>query len=76
MTPDTRVTGKVVRVNPSGQFVVLNFPIGRLPSLQQRMDLYRNGMKVGEVLVTGPHLDDDIVADIVAGAAERGDEAR
>jgi hypothetical protein len=76
VTPDTSLTGKVVRVNSAARYVVLNFPIGHLPATEQKMNLYRGGLKVGEVKVTGPQRDDNIVADVIAGAAEEGDEAR
>jgi hypothetical protein len=33
-------------------------------------------LKVGEVKVTGPQREDNIVADLAAGEAEVGDEAR
>jgi hypothetical protein len=76
VTPDTALVGKVVRVNTSGRFVVLNFPIGHLPALDQRLNVYRLGLKVGEVKVTGPQMDDNIVGDLVAGDALAGDEVR
>ncbi len=76
MTPATGLTGKVVRTNSAARFVVLNFPIGHLPALDQRMTLYRQGLKVGEVKVTGPQLDDNVVADLVTGEAQVGDEVR
>ncbi len=76
VTPETRLLGKVVRVNASGRFVVLNFPIGHLPALEQRLNVYHLGLKVGEVRVTGPQLDDNVVADLVAGNATAGDEVR
>ena len=68
--------GKVVKFNPDARFVVLNFPVGHLPALDQHLYLYRNGLKVGEVNVTGPQRDDNIVADILTGDAQDGDEAR
>jgi hypothetical protein len=68
--------GKVVLVNKSAQFVVLNFPLGRMAPVGQRLDLYRHGLKVGEVNVTGPQREDNTVADLVAGEAEVGDDAR
>jgi hypothetical protein len=40
------------------------------------MNVYRRGLKVGEVKVTGPQRDDNIVADITAGEAAVGDEVR
>ena len=44
--------------------------------MEQRLNLYRNGLKAGEIKVTGPQLDENVVADIVAGDAQLGDEAR
>ncbi len=76
LTPTTTLVGKVVAVNLPGRFVVLNFPVGRLPVVGQRLSLYRGGLKVGEVKVTGPQRDDNIVADITAGESALGDEVR
>jgi hypothetical protein len=76
MTPDTLLVGKVAKVNVDGRFVVLTFPIGHLPALQQQLNIYRRGLKVGEVRVTGPQLDDNVVGDIAAGDAQPGDEVR
>ncbi len=76
VTPDNALVGKVVRVNPNGSYVVLNFPVGRLPALQQRLNLYRLGLKVGEVKVSGPQRDDNIIADVTSGEAAVGDEVR
>jgi|SRR5215471_2925947 len=76
VTPATALVGKVVQVNTAGRFVVLNFPLGRLPALEQRMNLYRGGLKVGEVKITGPQDDDNIVADLLTGDSVAGDQAR
>ena len=76
MTPDTDLVGKVAKVNSDGRFVVITFPIGHLPTLNQRLNIYRRGLKVAEVRVTGPQLDDNVVADIAAGDARAGDEVR
>ena len=76
VTPEAGLQGKVMRTNPAGKFVVLNFPVGHLPSLEQRLSVYRLGLKVGEVKVTGPQLDDNIVGDVVAGEAAVGDVVR
>jgi len=40
------------------------------------MNIFRNGAIVGEVKITGPQRDDNSVADIVFGAARKGDEVR
>lgn len=76
VTPAASPNGKVVRVNESARFAVLNFPIGNVPPVGQRLDVYRKGLKVGEIKVTGPQQDDNTVADIVNGEAEVGDELR
>jgi hypothetical protein len=76
MTPDTRLVGKVSKANPEGRFVIMTFPIGHLPALDQRLAVYRQGLKVGEIKVTGPQLDDNVVGDIAAGEAGPGDEVR
>jgi len=76
VTPGRGLTGKVARYNDAGRFVVLEFPIGHLPALEQRLFVYRGGMKVGEVKVTGPQRDDHIVADLTHGEAKAGDEVR
>ena len=76
VTPDNSITAKVVSYNTTGRFVVLGFPVSRMPRLEQTLFLYRNGMKVGEVKVTGPQRDNNIVADLVNGEAQVGDEVR
>src|SRR6266568_3346490 len=76
VTLDPAVSGKVAQVNPAGRFVVLNFPFGHMPAHEQQLSLYRRGLKVGEVKVTGPEQDDNTVADLVTGDAEVGDEVR
>lgn len=76
VTPETGLTGKVVKVNPSGRFVVLNFPVGHLPAVDQRMNIYHQGLKVAEVKVSGPQLEDNVVGDLLSGSAQVGDEVR
>lgn len=76
VTPDNSLTARVVSYNAAGRFVVLGFPVSQMPRLEQTLFLYRNGLKVGEVKVTGPQRDNNIVADLVAGEAQVGDEVR
>ena len=76
VTPLNGVTGKVVTFNTVGRFVVLDFPVGHLPALEQTLFVYRQGLKVGEVKITGPERDTNTVADLVSGEAQRGDEVR
>lgn len=76
VAPANALVGKVVRVNPSARFAVLNFPIGHLPAMDQRLSVWRQGVKVGEIRITGPQYDDNIVGDISAGEALPGDQVR
>ena len=76
ITPGSGAAGKVATYNDAGRFVVLDFPLGHVPPAEQRMFVYRNGLKVGEVRITGPARDNHTVADIVAGEAQRGDDIR
>ena len=46
VTLDPAASGKVARVNASDRFVVLNFPFGHMPAVEQRLNLYRRGLKV------------------------------
>ena len=76
VTPERVLSGQVVKVNLAGRYVVLTFPIGHLPTVEQRLNVYRAGLKVGEVTVTAMQLDDNVVADLVDGTAEPADEVR
>ena len=76
VTPDTALKAKVTSVNAAGRFVVLTFPLGRLPAADARFNLYRLGLKVGEVKINEWQHNDNVVADVVAGDAQIGDEAR
>jgi hypothetical protein len=76
VTPANTLTGKVVSYNAIGRFVVLNFSVGQMPAVGQTLFLYRTGLKVAEIKITGPQRDENIVADLVSGEAQVGDEVR
>jgi hypothetical protein len=76
VTPDISFTAKVVRYNSIGRYVVLSFPIDQMPAVGQGLFLYRGGLKTGAVKITGPQNDNNIVADVVDGDAQVGDEVR
>jgi len=76
VTPDNSLSARVISYNAAGRFVVLSFPPGQMPKLEQTLFLYRDGMKVGEVKITGPQRENNIVADLVAGEAQVGSEVR
>ena len=73
---NTALAGEVASVNPVARFVVLSFPVSPMPAPDQQLNLYRRGAKVAEVKVTGRQRDKNIIADIVTGTPEVGDEAR
>jgi hypothetical protein len=74
VTPASGTIGRVKTVNASGRFVVISYPVGTLPALEQRLNAHRNGLKVAELKVTGPTRDTHTVADILAGECQVGDE--
>lgn len=76
ITPAKSVAGRVASVNNGARFVVLNYPFGFLPALDQRLNVYHQGRKVGEVRISGPQQDTKTVADLLAGDIQIGDEAR
>jgi len=76
VTPDQGVNGRVASVNENLQFVVLTFPLGQLPPVGSRMNVFRNGAIVGEIKISLPQKDDNSTADIVFGDAKKGDEVR
>ena len=76
VTPLNEFSGKVASVNAALRFAVLDFYLTQLPPIEQRLGVYRQGQKVGEVKISGPVRDHNIVADITAGEAQPGDEVR
>jgi len=55
---------------------VLSFPVGKMAQLNQTLSVYHNGTKTGDVRVTGPQRDNNIVGDVVGGTVQAGDEVR
>jgi len=76
VTPDEGLFGKVILVNPVLRFVVMDFPVLKRPAMDQRLNVYHQGQKVGEVKVTGPMLETTAAGDIATGEAHVGDEVR
>lgn len=76
VTPDNSLAARVVSYDSAGRFVVLSFPFGQMPKMDQTLFLYRAGLKVGEVKVTGPQNGDNIVADLITGYTQVGDAVR
>jgi hypothetical protein len=76
VTPDDALVGKVALVNVDGRFAVLTFPVGHMPAPDQKLNVYRQGLKAGELKVNSERVDMNVLADIVAGDARAGDEVR
>jgi hypothetical protein len=76
VTPVRSAHGKVAFVNAAGRYVVLTFPIGTVPGLEQKLNVYRQGLKVAEIKVSGPQRDFNTAADILVGECQVGDEVR
>ena len=76
VAPDSSLSARVASYNAAGRFVVVSFPVGQMPKLDQTLFLYRDGLKVAELKVTGPQRENNIVADLVSGDAQVGDEVR
>jgi hypothetical protein len=74
VSPLNEFSGKVASVSAELRFVVLDFHLTQLPPVDQRLGVFRQGQKVGEVKITGPSRDQNIVADLTAGEAQTGDE--
>jgi hypothetical protein len=77
VTPTHSRLGRISSVNSSARYVVITYPVGvPLPAVEQRLNVYRAGLKVGEVKVSKEQVDVNTVADIVAGEGKVGDEVR
>jgi hypothetical protein len=76
VTPDTAITGKVVKFNDTARIVVLEFSIVNMPAADRQLFIYRNDLKVGEVKTSRWQKDQHIVADLISGEAQAGDVVR
>lgn len=76
VTPDSSLEATVAAVNSVGRFVVLSFSGQQMPKVGQACFIYRSGLKVAEVKITGPRQDNNIVADLLSGDAQVGDTVR
>lgn len=75
-TAINEAAGKVASVNPGLRFVVIDFSLNPVPQVDQRLSLYRQGQKVGEVKISAQSRNSIVAADLTAGEAQVGDEVR
>lgn len=76
ITPVLAFSGKVVLVNVPLKYLVAEGTIGRLPPLDQRLNIYRDGQKVGEAVVSNQSRGVNFAADISQGEVRVGDTLR
>ena len=76
ITPSIDTVGRAITVNQQARYAVLSYPLGNLPSIGSRVYSYRNGLKTGELRVSGPERENNTVADILSGECQPGDEVR
>ena len=76
VTPSNDAIGKVISVNQKARYAVLSYGIGAVPPIGSRLYAYRNGLKVGELRVSGPQRENNTIADLVTGECQPGDEVK
>lgn len=77
VTPATGHRGRITSVNLTSRHVVVSYPIGiPLPLVEQRLFVYRAGLKVAELKVSKERIDVNLIADITSGECRAGDEVR
>ena len=76
VTPGAELRGRIALVDANLGYVVVTFGLGSMPAVERRLGVYRNGLKVGEIKITGMRRENNTVADIVAGECHVGDDVR
>lgn len=77
VTPATGNRGRITSVNLTSRHVVVSYSIGiPLPLIEQRLFVYRAGLKVAELKVSKERIDVNLIADITSGECRAGDEVR
>lgn len=75
-TPMAASEGRIASARGDLKFVVVDFSPNTVPAVGTKMNVYRNGQKVGELQISGPAEASNIAADIIAGKAQPGDSVR
>jgi hypothetical protein len=74
--PANILNGRIVAVREPLRFVIIDFAGGRMPLLDQQLNVYRLDQKVAELKISGPYLGTTVAADVIAGEAMPGDLVR
>ncbi len=76
VTPAKSGVGKIALVDTELGFVVLDYTLQKVPRPELRLTVYRGSQKVGQVTTTRQSEDSHLIADIISGPIQVGDEAR
>ena len=72
----TLLRGKVLSANTDLHFAVVDFTSSHFPAVGQRLGIFRNNAKVGEIRMSGPFQNGNAVGDLIDGEAMVGDDVR
>ena len=72
----TLLRGKVLSANADLHFAVVDFTVSHFPSVGQKLGIFRDNRKIGEIRMGGPFQNGNGVGDIIEGEAQVGDEVR
>lgn len=76
VVPTNELSGKIVLVNDTLRYVVVDFGFGLLPQPEQKLSVYRAGKKVAEIKISSHSRNSNFAADIVTGKVADGDEVK
>ena len=76
VAPASPAPAKIVLVNTQLRYVILDFAATRLPGSGQRLSVYRNSQKIGQIRTSSESSGTNIAADIIFGDLQLGDEVR
>jgi len=76
VAPANELAGKIVMVNDTLRYAVVDFGFGRLPQAEQRLGVYRGGNKIAEIKISTHSRNSNFAADIITGTVQMGDEVK
>jgi len=68
--------GHVISVHSRLRFAVLDYSLSGRPQVGDRLEVWRADGVVGELKITGPFRNTTVVADVVSGEPQPGDQTR
>lgn len=74
--PVVQIRGRILTRNDQARFVVFEVIFSPVPEQGRRLEVRRNGKKVGELRTSRWNRGSLVAADIISGEAQPGDEIR